>query len=64
MQLERTLDDPTVIHDQGSKRVYVSAWAGNTVCIRAIMSKDHPMALITVMRVTGKNKVAKYLANP
>jgi hypothetical protein len=63
-QLERTLDDPSVVHDDGGKWVYVSAFGGGNVCIRAVMSKDHPMVLITVYKVTGKKKVARYLDRP
>lgn len=63
-QLERTLDNPTVIHDDGNSQIYVSAFAGGSVCIRAVMSKDHPMAVITVMKITGKKKVARYVDRP
>lgn len=64
VQLERTLDNPTVVHDDGSKWIYVSAWGGGNVCCRAVMSKDHPMVVITAYKVTGKKKVARYLARP
>lgn len=63
-QLERTLDDPTVVHDDGDTHIYVSVFSGGERCIRAIMSKDHPMKVITVMKVTGKKKVARYVDRP
>lgn len=63
-QLERTLDNPTVIHDDGSYHIYVSAFGGGNVCIRAVMSKDQPMAVVTVMKITGKKKVARYVDRP
>lgn len=63
-QLERTLDNPTVIHDDGSHHIYVSAFRAGQVCIRAIMSKDLPMTVVTVMKVTGRRKVARYVDRP
>lgn len=64
IQLEKTLDNPTVVHDGGNKWIYVSAFAGGKVCIRAVMSKDLPMTVITVMKITGAKKVKRYVDRP
>jgi hypothetical protein len=51
VQLERTLDSPDVVNDQGDgTSEYLSQLPSGLIC-RIIVSNDHPMTLITMMKV-------------
>ena len=59
-QLQQTLDNPTATFKEGNRKIFVSIWGDRSKAIKAVMSSDTPMVLITVIKTNRKGTINKW----